>query len=242
MHTISWEVIHGKALARKIWFPTANIHLKKWIVADGTYKVNIIIDTHVFLWAWVYREELELFEAHVFDFEWDLYGTIIDIVILKKIRENRSINSLEELKLMIDDDITHIKKDVFYGMTFGTFDKFHPGHSYYLSESRKYCEQLITIISTDNNVQKIKNHSPHDDQTTRKNNVIQSGIPKHVHIGEELDHLKYIKQYAPKVICLWYDQEGFIGELEAYIEESWMITEIIRIGDYKPEVYKSSKM
>jgi len=45
MQIISGEVIYGKALARKIWFPTANILLQNWIVSDGTYKINIIIDT-----------------------------------------------------------------------------------------------------------------------------------------------------------------------------------------------------
>ena len=179
---------------------------------------------------------------HMFLILNDLYGSIIDIVILEKIRENKSIRSLEELKLMIDDDITHIKKDVFYGMTFGTFDKFHPWHMYYLSQSRKYCEQLITILSTDKNVQKIKNHAVTDSQNTRKLHVQSSGISDIVYIWDEHDHLKYIKIYSPKVICLWYDQEGFIGELEAYIKESWMQTELIRIGDYKSNIYKSSKM
>lgn len=242
MQTISWEVIHWKALARKIWFPTANIALANWIVEDGTYKINIILDGKIFLWAWAYREKEELFEAHLFNFDWDLYGKIIEVIILEKIRENKKINSLEELKAMIDDDVAYIKNNTFYGITFWTFDKFHPWHEYYLSEASKYCEKLVTVISTDLNVQKIKNHTPFNNQEDRKLNVHNSNVSDLVFIWEENNHLKYIEKYRPQVICMWYDQEGFIWELEQYIETSWLETEIIRIWDYKPEIYKSSKM
>jgi len=242
MQTIIWEVIHGKALARKIWFPTANLHLENWIVEDWTYKINIILDWVVFLWAGAYREKEELFEAHIFDFDWDLYWKTIEIVILEKIRENKKINSLEELKELINWDIKYIKENIFYGITFGTFDTFHPGHKYYLQEARKYCEKLITIVSTDLNVQKIKNHTPSDNQEKRKLNVQKSEFSDLVFIWEEENHLKYIIEYRPQIIILWYDQEWFIWELEKYLEKNNLKTEIIRIWDYKPEKYKSSKM
>jgi len=248
MKKISWEVIHWKALARKIWFPTANIHLENSIVEDWTYKINIILPSvqseqqKIYLWAWAYRAKEKLFEAHIFNFEWDLYWQNIEVIILEKIRENKKINSLDELKAMIDSDVKYIKNNTFYGITFWTFDKFHPWHEYYLSQARKYCEKLITVISTDLNVQKIKNHIPHNNQEIRKLNVQKSKISDLVFIWEEDDHLKYIKIYSPQVICLWYDQEWFIWELEDYIKNSWLETEIIRIWDYKPEIYKSSKM
>lgn len=242
MQQISWIVIHWKALARTIWFPTANIALENWIVEDWTYKITIFYKWRIFLWAWAYRESEELFEAHLFDFEWDLYWEILEIFILEKIRENQKINSLEELKSMIENDIAHIKNNPFYWMTFGTFDKFHPWHKHYLFEARKHCQKLITVLSTDLNVQKIKNHRTLDNQEARKLNVQNSDISDLVFVWEEDDHLRYIREYSPQVICLWYDQEWFIWELEEYIQKTWLKTQIIKINSYKPEIYKSSKM
>jgi FAD synthetase len=41
-------------------------------------------------------------------------------------------------------------------MTFGTFDRLHPGHEYYLSEARKYGDCLITVVARDKTVVDIK--------------------------------------------------------------------------------------
>jgi len=242
MQTISWEVIHWKALARKIWFPTANLYLENGVVEDGTYKINILHDWKIFLWAWAYREKEDLFEAHLFDFEWDLYWKNIEVVILEKIRENVKIHSLEELKELIDKDIEYIRWNCFYWITFGTFDKFHPWHISYLSQAKKYCEKLITVLSTDANVEKIKNHTPVHNQAERKESVEESKISDLVFIWEEDDHLKYIIKYQPKVVCLWYDQEWFVWELEKYISKNDLNIEIIRLESHKPEIFKSSKM
>ncbi len=242
MQTISWEVIHWKALARKIWFPTANLALANGIVEDGTYKINIILDWKIYLWAWAYRESEKLFEAHLFDFQWDLYWKNIEVIILEKIRENVKINSLEELKELINKDIDYIKWNCFYWITFWTFDKFHPWHIYYLSQARKYCEKLITVVSTDKNVEKIKNHTPVDNQEVRKTSVEKSTIAELVFVWEENNHLKYIEKFKPRVVCLWYDQEWFSSELEEYIKKNDADIEIIRLESHKPEIYKSSKM
>jgi FAD synthetase len=41
-------------------------------------------------------------------------------------------------------------------MTFGTFDMFHPGHRYYLSEARKEGDVLVVIVARDITVEKLK--------------------------------------------------------------------------------------
>jgi len=41
-------------------------------------------------------------------------------------------------------------------MTFGTFDMFHPGHRYYLSEARKYGDILIVVVALDATVERLK--------------------------------------------------------------------------------------
>lgn len=41
-------------------------------------------------------------------------------------------------------------------MAFGTFDLFHPGHQYYLSEASKSGDELIVVIARDLRVEHIK--------------------------------------------------------------------------------------
>jgi bifunctional ADP-heptose synthase (sugar kinase/adenylyltransferase) len=41
-------------------------------------------------------------------------------------------------------------------MCFGTFDIFHPGHKYYLSEAAKYATEMTVVIARDDRVEKLK--------------------------------------------------------------------------------------
>lgn len=103
-------VIHGKKLGRTIGFPTANIELKKWTIEDGVYSFKIKFDKSEYLWVWTYREFLELFEAHIFEFDSDIYDQIIKIHIIKKIRDNKKFESMSELKNQIEQDSQEAKK------------------------------------------------------------------------------------------------------------------------------------
>lgn len=48
-------------------------------------------------------------ETHILDFEGDLYGQILEIEILDKIRDIKKFNNLEEVKAQVDKDIKKIK-------------------------------------------------------------------------------------------------------------------------------------
>jgi FAD synthase len=45
--------------------------------------------------------------------------------LLKKIRDNKKFDSIDELKLQIEEDIIWAKTNIIKVMTFGTFDLFH---------------------------------------------------------------------------------------------------------------------
>lgn len=53
-------------------------------------------------------------------------------------------------------------------MVFGTFDLFHPGHVYYISEAFSRVENLIVIIARDNRVQSGKGIVPHHNENNRR--------------------------------------------------------------------------
>lgn len=103
---ISGIVIHGKALGRTIGFPTANLSLPCSCtdLLDGTYGLSGIISWETYYGIGVYRRDIELFEAHFFDFDDDIYDEMISIEPLFYMRENQKFSSLDALKLQIQKD------------------------------------------------------------------------------------------------------------------------------------------
>ena len=125
-------------------------------------------------------------------------------------------------------------------MAFGTFDHFHAGHEYYLTQAKKLGDELIVVIARDETVKAIKGHLPDHKEKIRKKNVEASGIANEVVLGDKTDKYKVVKKYNPAVIALGYDQYAFTYKLQKFFIDNKMNTKIVRLLAYKPEVYKSS--
>jgi len=236
IETISGEVIKWQQLWRKLWYKTANIFLTNINISYWVYKVNIIIENTIYHWIWTYLEWKNLFETHIFNFNKNIYWENIEVVLLKKLRDNKKFNSLKELKENIKKDIRKSKKNKIIVLTFWTFDKLHPWHEYYLNNAKKYSDKLITIIWTDKNVEKIKWKKTKYSQYIRKTNLEKLKISDIILIWDEKNPLKWIEEYKPQIICLWYDQIGFIKQLKNSNND----IEIIRLKPFKENIYKSS--
>jgi len=66
-----------------------------------------------------------VFEAHIFDFDKDIYGEKIEVILLKKIRDNKKFSSLKELIKQIQKDQKTILLQKLNILTFGSFDIVH---------------------------------------------------------------------------------------------------------------------
>jgi len=237
---IKWPVIKWKQLWRTIWYPTVNLKYSGAKVDDATYKINLLIDGVVYTWAWVYRKKIKLFEWYIFDFDEEIYWKEIEIIVLNKIRENRKVKSLEELKPLIKKDIKLIKKIKNNILTFWTFDHVHEWHINFLNQAKKFWDKLITIVATDKNVVKFKWQKPKYKLEKRIKHVKKLKISKDVFSWDETSPLECIHKYNPKVVCLWYDQVWFSKELKKYIKKNHLDTEVVRMKPYKEKKYKSS--
>ncbi|EKE19777.1 MAG: hypothetical protein ACD_8C00107G0004 [uncultured bacterium] len=108
MKRIIGIVIEGKKLGRKLGFPTANIELRE-MLEGGVYAGNATLEgkkyhSAIFIWA-----DKPLLEAHLLDFEGDLYGKKIEVEIDSKIRESIKFEDEDEIKKQVLKDIEIIR-------------------------------------------------------------------------------------------------------------------------------------
>ena len=238
--TLTWTIIEWTHVASELWFQTANIALQAWIIEDWVYKINIVVDNKIYSGIWVYFDSREVFESHIFDFENDIYGKEIEIVVFQKIRNNKKFEDSKDLIVQIESDIETVKNIHNKALTFGTFDIFHPGHEFYLRSARKYGDSLHTIIARDTTVERIKGKIPRDDEQKRQKNIQDFAISESVILWDKQDPLIPVKQIQPNIICLWYDQRSFPQQLQSYLDETGI--EVVRMDSFEPETYKSSKL
>ena len=117
MHKITGQVIHGLGNGRKVNMPTANLDIKDLDkdIEYGVYAVKVIIDNQTFLGVCNIGsrptvDNKKTIEVMIIDFNEDIYGKTIEIVLLKKIREIEKFNSLEDVKKQVDIDIKKTKE------------------------------------------------------------------------------------------------------------------------------------
>ena len=116
-YRILGRVIHGNQLGRTIGFPTANIRLHRQVnPAKGVYAVKVRLKSGAFFNGVANigtRPTIngvnQLLEAHLFDFQGDLYGQWLDVELCHKIRNEMKFPSFDDLKAQIAQDVETAK-------------------------------------------------------------------------------------------------------------------------------------
>ncbi len=114
-YPISGVVVKGKQIGRTLGFPTANLEVKenyKLVPANGVYAVNVrhrgqllggILNIGI-------RPTIDgthrTIEVHLFDFDQDIYGERLQILLHKFIRPEKKFESLDALVAQIKEDKT----------------------------------------------------------------------------------------------------------------------------------------
>ncbi|MDQ1237638.1 MAG: bifunctional riboflavin kinase/FAD synthetase [Wigglesworthia glossinidia] len=120
-YCISGKIIHGSAIGRTIGVPTINISLKKKKLAiNGVYAVelkgiskNLIYGiANIGIKPTFFGVEQSI-EVHILNLYGNFYFKHVEIVINKKIREEKFFSSILELKKQISNDIKNVKKYFF---------------------------------------------------------------------------------------------------------------------------------
>jgi glycerol-3-phosphate cytidylyltransferase-like family protein len=85
----------------------------------------------------------------------------------------------------------------------------------------------VTIVARDTNVIKFKKIAPENDENLRLKNLKDSNIADIVELGDEKNPTKWIEYYNPSVICLGYDQKGFLQDVSSFLEKRNIIVKKI---------------
>jgi riboflavin kinase/FMN adenylyltransferase len=112
-YMLNGTIVNGKKLGGKIGFPTANLDIKepyKLIPKTGVYVIKTIIDAVLYTGMMnigfnpTVKGKYQTIEAHLFDFNKDLYGRKVTIELLFFLREEQKFNSIEDLIIQLKLD------------------------------------------------------------------------------------------------------------------------------------------
>jgi riboflavin kinase / FMN adenylyltransferase len=113
-YSFSGPVVHGDALGQQLGFPTANLDTAGLVLPPaGVYAVHAETGgvSHRAVLNIGHRPTLQdpqpqlRVEAHLIDFQGDLYGRELEVMVVEKLRDERRFPSLAELRQQIARDI-----------------------------------------------------------------------------------------------------------------------------------------
>ena len=116
---LTGKVVKGDGLGKKINYPTANIFIEetyKIIPKDGVYLVETIIEDKLFNGMMnighrpTIGTNVKSIEVHLFNFNEDIYGKVISIKMISKIRDEKKFSSIQALKEQLVKDENYCLK------------------------------------------------------------------------------------------------------------------------------------
>ena len=112
----------------------------------------------------------------------------------------------------------------------GTFDLLHPGHLYYLEESRLLGDELYVIVARDANVRhKPKPVIPEDQ---RLKMVAALKPVDNAVLGDLHDMFQPIREIKPAIITIGFNQHFAEEKIKGDLLSRGIISEVVRVGQY----------
>jgi riboflavin kinase/FMN adenylyltransferase len=115
-YALSGIVVEGNQLGQQLGFPTANIrleHTEKIIPADGVYIVKVVLENtkkanygimNIGIRPTIADQGARTLEVHLLDFDQMIYGKMMEVHFLTRIRDEKKFTDVEALKKQIKED------------------------------------------------------------------------------------------------------------------------------------------
>jgi len=105
-------VVRGDRRGHTIGFPTANLHPHNRVIPKyGVYATATLIDgvwrrsiTNIGVRPTFGADAEPSIESYIFDFDGELYGDVLRVRFLHRIRDEKKFNGIDELKSQIERD------------------------------------------------------------------------------------------------------------------------------------------
>jgi riboflavin kinase/FMN adenylyltransferase len=116
-YVLRGEVARGFGRGRDLGVPTANLRCDAQLIpGDGVYVGRCTIDgkTHAAALSIgtlpTFDEQVRQVEAHLLDFDQDLYGRVIEVEVVDWIREQLKFSGIDALKRQIERDVAVVRE------------------------------------------------------------------------------------------------------------------------------------
>lgn len=122
----------------------------------------------------------------------------------------------------------------------GTFDILHPGHLFYLEQSKKLGDELTVIVARDVNVK----HKPKPiiPEEQRRRMVAALRCVDRAILGDTVDMFRPIEQIRPDIITIGFNQHFDEEKLNAALSARGLSATIVRIGKFSDAELCSSRL
>ena len=117
--SIEGVVQKGRQVGKKIGFPTCNIDIKDYILANpGVYAVKVLRKNNSKYIKGIanlgfrptFNQKRLLLEVHLFNFSGNLYNKYLSVEFLKFIRREKKFKNVNQLRAQIKTDLSIAKK------------------------------------------------------------------------------------------------------------------------------------
>jgi len=112
----------------------------------------------------------------------------------------------------------------------GTFDLLHPGHLYYLDQSRALGDELYVIVARDANIRHKPKPVINEDQRLKM--VAALKPVDYAVLGDLHDMFRPIREIKPAIITIGFNQHFDEEKIKGDLLTRGIISEVVRIGQY----------
>lgn len=127
-------------------------------------------------------------------------------------------------------------------MATGTFDIIHPGHGYYLQESKNLGgkdAKLVVVVARDSTVRSRK-RVPVVNEEQRLEVVKMLKPVDEAYLGSTTDMFKIVEKINPDIITIGADQNFDLDLLREELQKRDLKAEVVKITGYKKSTLDSS--
>lgn len=117
-YVLEGRVVQGDQLGRQLGFPTANLEATELVMpANGVYAAHVRVDgeshraaVNIGYRPTVSGERALRVEAHLLDYEGDLYDRQLGLIFVRKLRDEQRFESMDALREQIAIDVESARK------------------------------------------------------------------------------------------------------------------------------------